>query len=74
MKLTLVLLLPVVGMADYCPFGDRSVCSSLLISFQEMCQTSLFFFFSSVISLCIYKFIMGTTMSDLENNLPEPSS
>lgn len=64
--------LPVVGMVDYCPFGDCSVCSSLLISFQEICQTSLFF--SSAISLCICKIIISATLSDLANNLPEPSS
>lgn len=36
-------LFTVVGIADYCAFGECCVCSVLLISFQEMCQTFLFF-------------------------------
>lgn len=65
-------LFPVVGIADYCPVGECSVCSVLLISFQEMCQNRSLF--ASVIYICIYKIIIGASLSDLENDLPEPSS
>lgn len=64
--------LPVAGTAGCCPFGECFVCSALLISFQEMCRT--FVFFPSVIYICIYKIIIGASLSDLENDLPEPSS
>jgi len=36
-------LLPAVGIADYCTFGECSVCSALLSAFQDMCQIFLSF-------------------------------
>jgi len=46
----------------------------LSIAFSIPGHVSNLSLFPSVIYICIYKIIIGASLSDLEDDLPEPSS